>query len=156
MMRGLLITGIALIVAALVLFIVGAYAISRSFKPLTTTVTLNPGENETIGVATPGRALTMYYTDSINKPLRVYTNESGFMATTYRAGYYVVVFTILNGTSALYLINNYSAPVTVKYSIVNLALSSSIVSGVLVIVSIVVGIIGVILIILGLVLRSSK
>ncbi|WP_291766485.1 hypothetical protein [Caldivirga sp. UBA161] len=156
MRRGLLVAGIALIVVALVFFIVGAYIIGKTFKPLTTTAALNPGENITIGVASPGKALTIYYSSSINKPLRIYSNESGFMITTYRDGYYVVVFTMLNGTSVLYLINNYSVPITIKYSTANLVIISSIAGGVLILLSIVVGVVGVILIILGLVLKSSR
>ncbi len=170
-----MIAGIALIVVAVVLFIIGTYIIGKTFKPSTIAVTLSPGENVTIGVASPGKVLTVYYSSSINKPLKistnksniyyseflnaplkVYNNESGFIVTTYRDGYYVIVFTMLNGTGALYLVNNYSMPITIKYSIANLMISSSILGGVLFLLSIVIGIVGVVLIILGLVLKSSK
>ena len=148
--------GVALIAVAIAFFIIGAYITAKTFKPLITTATLNPGENITIGIASPGRALTIYYSSSINKPLKIYSNESGFMITTYRNGYYAIVFTILNGTSVLYLINNYSIPVAIKYSIANLAISSTIAGGVLVLLSIVIGIVGIILIILGLILKPRK
>ena len=98
----------------------------------------------------------IYYSNFMGTPLKVYSNESGLMITTYRDGYYVIVLTMLNGTSTLYLVNNYSTPVMVKYSIVSLTLSSSIIDGILVLVSIVIGIVGVILIVLGLVLKPSK
>ena len=156
MRRGLLVAGIALIAVAIAFFIIGAYITAKTFKPLTESATLNPGANITIGIASPGKALTIYYSSSINKPLKVYSNESGFMITTYRDGYYVTVFTIQNGTSTLYLVNNYSTPIVIKYSIATLTISSSIVGGVLVLLSIVVGIVGVILIILGLILKPRK
>ncbi len=50
--------------------------------------------------------------------------------------------------------NNYSVPVTVKYSVVGVSLTSSLlVGGVLVLVAMIIGLIGVVLAILGVVLR---
>lgn len=150
-----MITGLVLIVLAVVLFMIGAYVISKSFRPVSATVELSPGENVTIGAASPGKALTTYYMDSINKSLEVNTTEPGLIENLYTSGRYVVIYTITNGTGTLYLVNNYTVPVTVEYNVVSLSIYSSIASGFLVIISIIIGIIGVILAILGAVLKPK-
>ena len=171
MRRGFLVAGLVLIVLALLIFIVGAYGIGKSFRPITANVTLNPGESIRIGAATPGSTLVLYYIDSLGKPLEAYinvngvnltatanglvsisTNETGLVASLRRSGYYIVVFAPSNTTGSIYLMNNYSTPITVNYGVVSLNTYSAILTGLLVILSILLGIVGLVLVVLGVVM----
>lgn len=98
--------------------------------------------------------MTVSYTDSINKPpLEIYvTAPPGQWSQKYVNGYYVVAYAVLSGKGNLYLINNYSIPVTVTYYII----SGLRTGGVFELMGIVIGIIGVILAILGAVLKPKR
>ncbi len=91
----------------------------------------------------------------MNKPLEVNITEPGLVEHLYASGHYVVIYTPTTGSGTLYLINNYSIPITVTYNVVGLPIYSSMVSGFLVLISIIIGIIGIILAILGAVLRPK-
>ncbi|ADY01548.1 hypothetical protein VMUT_1343 [Vulcanisaeta moutnovskia 768-28] len=157
MRRGLLIVGVILIIVAIVIFVVSTYVVARQVKPATMAVTLSPGDNVTVGTASLGKVLTVVYTDSINQPLETYITVPGILKTIYSNGQYVVAYTVTTGTGTLYLVNNYSVPVTIKYSIIGVSVTSSIIiAGALAFVAIIIGVVGVILAILGAVLRSRK
>ncbi len=67
-----------------------------------------------------------------------------------------VAYTVVSGEGVLYLVNNYSTPVSVQYSIVPVPITSSLIIGELMgMASMVLGIIGVILVILGAVLKPK-
>ncbi len=153
-----MIAGVVLIVLAVVMYVVGTYVVSRLVMPTMMTVTLSPGGNVTVGTASPGEVLTVVYTDSINQPpLETFTSMPGVLKTMYTSGHYVVAYTVLSGTGTLYLVNNYSIPVTVKYSIVGVSITSSLlIGGMLILFALVIGIIGVVLAILGAVLKPRK
>ena len=59
---------------------------------------------------------------------------------------YAAACAVLNGAGTLYLVNNYSIPITVKYGLVSLTTASLITSG----------LIGIILAILGAVLKPKQ
>lgn len=148
----MLITGAVLIVIAVLVFAIGVYMVLTQAKITVTTATLPPGGNITLGTANPDRILTVSYMDSINKPLEIYVTAPGQWSQKYVNGYYVVAYAVLSGKGNLYLINNYSIPVTVTYYII----SGLRTGGAFELMGIVIGIIGVILAILGAVLRPRR
>ncbi len=101
----------------------------------------------------------MSYMDSINKSLDFYVtappnaSQRYIIFQRYVYGLYVVTCSpIGNGTGTLYLVNNYTVPVTITYYIYH-GLASV---GLFLLMSIVIGIIGVVLAILGAVLKPRK
>ncbi|MGC8543280.1 MAG: hypothetical protein ACP5NQ_05020, partial [Vulcanisaeta sp.] len=106
MRKGLLMAGIVLIVVAVILFFVSGYIIARQVRPVSMSTTLGPGANVSIGTATPGKVLTVVYTDSINRPLEVYTTEPGVLKVVSINGKYTVAYTVISGEGVLYLMNN--------------------------------------------------
>ncbi len=151
--------GVVLIVVAIVIFVFGMYILARQVRLTVMTVTLSPGEEIAVGVVSPGKVFTMSYMDSINKSLEFYVTappnapQRYIIFQRYVYGLYVVTCSLIgNGTGTLYLVNNYTVPVTITYYIYHGLVSV----GSFLLMSIVIGIIGVVLAILGAVLKPRK
>ena len=113
MRKGLLIIGAVLLVVAVILFLIYALIMSSSeYAPFS--VTLQPGERVEIGTFTSSEMITVSYTDSINEPLEPYiTSGYRLYNVINRANEFIVTYIPQGGVSTLYLVNNYTEPVSI-------------------------------------------
>ena len=151
----MLIAGVVLIVIAAMAFFAAAYTLSGMVSHMRT-ITLGPGGRVMVGTVSSGGLLVVVYTDSIGKPLETYTTVLGILKSSTYSGMYAVAYTVLSGTGTLYLMNNYSTPITVKYGLVSSTIASLIISDLVVLMAIILGVIGIILVILGAVLKPKR
>ena len=150
-----MIAGVVLIIIAAVAFFAATYMLSSMVSHMRT-ITLNPGDKVMVGTVSSGGLLIVVYTDSIGKPLETYTTVPGVLKSSTYSGMYVAAYTVLSGIGTLYLMNNYSTPITVKYGLLSSTAASLITSGLVVLMAIILGVIGIILVILGAILKPKQ
>ena len=154
MRKGLLIIGAVLLVVAVILFLIYTLMMS-SGEYGSLSATLQPGERVEIGTITSSEVLTVSYMDSINKPLQPYVTAGNYYESS-KAGGYVVMYILQSGEGTLYLVNNYTEPVSitalVKVSPSPYSTESEAMGGVIFLA----GLAGIVLLILGAVLKPRK
>ncbi|WP_243668399.1 hypothetical protein [Vulcanisaeta sp. JCM 16161] len=99
MRKGLLITGGALIVLGIVIFLIGIYLSSGITSGVETLVTgarnetlVPPNSSITIAVPENGATIMIIYNDTLGKPLQVIASGPGQLETEGVEGQYVVVY----------------------------------------------------------------
>ena len=154
MRKGLLIIGAVLLVVAVILFLVYSLMMS-SGEYESFSATLQPGERVKVGTITSSEALTVFYTDSINEPLQPYVTAGNY-STISKAGRFAVMYILQSGIGTLYLVNNYTEPVSIT-ALVEVSLSPYSTESMLMASAIfLAGLAGIVLLILGAVLKPKK
>ena len=154
MRKGLLIIGAVLLVVAVILFLIYTLMMS-SGEYGSLSATLQPGERVEIGTITSSEQIAVFYTDSINEPLEPYVTSGNYNVFN-RANEFFVMYTPPSGAGTLYLVNNYTEPVSIT-ALVEVSLSpfsteSEAMAGVIFLA----GLAGIVLLILGAVLKPRK
>jgi len=159
--KGLLITGAALIIAAVAVFLLGIYLSTDIVRNITLIITevpysaeLRPEASIPITNVSEGVAVLVIYNDTLGRPLQVVTPGSGMFVEQLVNDKYAILYVPEVSSGTLWLRNNYSVDVMVYYtygavnigSLTPLALSTLVTLGL--------GIAGVVLLILGALLRS--
>mgnify|MGYP001770773457 FL=1 len=154
MRKGLLIIGAVLLVVAVILGIFTGMLIASSTRYWKFSVTLQPGERIKVGTISSSQSLTVFYVDSINESLQPYVTAGSYYAIS-RAGHFAVTYNPHSGIGTLYLINNYSEPVSIV-ALVAVTTIFTTETDLLMAITILAGLAGIILIILGAVLKPRK
>lgn len=164
MRRGLLFTGVALVIISIVIFLVGGFFVSKpllsSISNLTSfrEVVLGPGESLTVANVTENQVLMVIYNDSLGLPLMVNESAPGILRIEAANGMNVLVYSPSAGSGILKIINNYTTPLSVKYGFTISQVSSLIglaTAAIAIFAAIIVFVVGFILTILGAVLKPK-
>jgi len=161
MRKNILIGGIIVLVIGFAMFFGGPYIFKSTVNlnqllPLKDSLSINPGTGVAFTVVPAGKVMAAVYNDSLSKPIEFKSinetvstqNENGtFIIEYYNAG---------NSNQTIDLVNNYTVPMTVNYSVLIFSASGIIYSIILVLLGGALMFIGGIIAVIGLILKSKR
>lgn len=156
-----MIGGIIILVIGFAMFFGGPYIFRSTVNlnqlvPLKHSFSLNPGSGISFTVVPAGKVMTAVYNDSLSKPIE-FNSISETVSTQNENGTFIIeYYNTGNSNQTIEVVNNYTAPMTVNYSVLIFSASGIIYSIIVVLLGGAVMFIGGIIAVIGLILKSKR
>lgn len=160
--KTILIAGLVILIVGVALFFIGGFMGASSLKQLEANLVsatpLTLSSNSSISLGTPSKLTLLIYNTSLGKPLKIVQNINGTNASVSQLPENGYIAAILSPKYEAFMINNYSVPITLKYTMSEAVVSSLLNVAIYTGLGFFLGIVGLIVVIVGVVLyfRSRK
>jgi len=159
MRKNVLISGIILLVIGVTLFFAGPYAFKSALNlgellPFRNSYTIEPNSSIMLGSIPPGKMLVGVYNDTPLLALKLI--GTALNVTKVNGNFVFESYNTESNAQSVYVMNNYSRPITIYYSVLVIFPSDIVFSILMVMVGVILMIVGGIVVVIGLFMKPKK
>ena len=159
MRKNVLISGIILLVIGVTLFFAGPYAFKSALNlgellPFKNSYTIEPNSSIMLGSIPPGKMLVGVYNDTPLLALKLI--GTALNVTKVNGNFVFESYNTESSAQSVYVMNNYSRPITIYYSVLVIFPSDIVFSILMVMVGVILMIVGGIVVVIGLFMKPKK